>query len=430
MRKIRELNIKNFQSHKDTTINFQNYAIIHGATNSGKSAIIRAIKWCLYNEAPPEGAELTRFGEKETVVSITFDDGRKIVRKRSGKTNEYLTCDENGHENSYTGFGRGPLKEIVDFHGMYMANLFGEAQSVNIVDQQEPPFFLSEGPTARGHLISRLADTLVYEAALIMLKKDAGEIKRNIEEKRNKIESLNTEINELSYVDEFKEFVAKAKEEKNQILANNKACTEIPASKSNIDVSLCNYKSSVKAASILEDITSSQAETEKITLELSKSKDITAKHDLIKQQLDSWTNKKKIADVLPDIEAAMSDLSFVESDVSRLKQMNNITANFKDSVNKYRSFSSSASIEPKILGVEEPIKEIEGNLSVAENILSESQKIKQCVNDFIKSFNDYENENRSINELSEKYKNILLEKGICPTCFGKISKEQLAGVEI
>lgn len=430
MRKIRELNIKNFQSHEDTTINFQDYAIIHGATNSGKSAIIRAIKWCLYNEAPPEGAELTRFGKKETTVSITFDDGRKIIRKRSGKTNEYFTVDENGQENSYTGFGRGPLKEIVEFHGMYMANLFGEAQSVNIVDQQEPPFFLSEGPTARGHLISRLADTLVYEAALIMLKKDAGEIKRNVEDKRNRINVLNNEIDELDYVDDFKSFVDEAQLRKERIKHQTRAFTDIPTYKANIDVSLSHYKNSVGAASILEDVTASQAQIEKLQTEQNTMREISSKIALVNQSIELWNEKKTISDTMTDIEAARKNLNIMANDLTELKRYMQCVENLHEWIDKYSELSSFIHLELKISGVEEPITKIEGSLSDTKTILAESKKIRENIQSFYSAELSATKLCNKIDELTEEYRNKLLEKGVCPTCFNKVDKERLLEVEI
>ena len=90
MHKITQVRLKNFQSHEDTTISFDDYNIIYGKTNSGKSAILRGIKWALYNLPPAEGVDFRRFGTKETIVEVTFDDGKKIRRRRTSKENEYI----------------------------------------------------------------------------------------------------------------------------------------------------------------------------------------------------------------------------------------------------------------------------------------------------------------------------------------------------
>ena len=51
MKYLKQITLKNFQSHKDSTIQLdRGLNAIIGPSDSGKSAIIRAIKWVLYNE--------------------------------------------------------------------------------------------------------------------------------------------------------------------------------------------------------------------------------------------------------------------------------------------------------------------------------------------------------------------------------------------
>jgi ABC-type transporter Mla maintaining outer membrane lipid asymmetry ATPase subunit MlaF len=54
---IKKLIIENFQSHKYTEVDFsEGFNIIFGPSDYGKSAIIRALRWVLYNE--PGGLNL------------------------------------------------------------------------------------------------------------------------------------------------------------------------------------------------------------------------------------------------------------------------------------------------------------------------------------------------------------------------------------
>ena len=48
---LKRVRLENFQSHKNSIIDFdRGLNVIVGPSDSGKSAIIRAIKWALYNE--------------------------------------------------------------------------------------------------------------------------------------------------------------------------------------------------------------------------------------------------------------------------------------------------------------------------------------------------------------------------------------------
>ena len=51
MRYVRRITLENFQSHKHTEMEFgPELNVIVGPSDSGKSAIIRALKWVMYNE--------------------------------------------------------------------------------------------------------------------------------------------------------------------------------------------------------------------------------------------------------------------------------------------------------------------------------------------------------------------------------------------
>lgn len=60
---LKRVRLENFQSHRNSVIDFdRGLNVIVGPSDSGKSAIIRAIKWALYNE--PSGNYFIREGEQ------------------------------------------------------------------------------------------------------------------------------------------------------------------------------------------------------------------------------------------------------------------------------------------------------------------------------------------------------------------------------
>ena len=74
MREIVEVGLKNFQSHKDTVVNFESgFNVVVGPSDSGKTAIKRGIESVLYNKYV--GAEYIRGGEKSFSNYILFNEG-------------------------------------------------------------------------------------------------------------------------------------------------------------------------------------------------------------------------------------------------------------------------------------------------------------------------------------------------------------------
>ena len=93
---IQALTLKNFMSHKDTTLDLANEGIYNlvGENGSGKSSIREAISWCLFGKSRCKGAgeDLIHNEENEMQVIIEFEANgknysvaRSLHRKESTK---------------------------------------------------------------------------------------------------------------------------------------------------------------------------------------------------------------------------------------------------------------------------------------------------------------------------------------------------------
>ena len=87
--------IRNFQSHKKSILNLsKGVNVIVGKTDSGKSAIIRALRWLFTNT--PSGDAFRSWDGGDTKVSATFYDMDKKITRIKGNKNAYIveTLDE------------------------------------------------------------------------------------------------------------------------------------------------------------------------------------------------------------------------------------------------------------------------------------------------------------------------------------------------
>ena len=77
-RKIKSLQLINFLNHEDTHIDFSDgLNIITGSSNSGKSAITRALHAVFWNETDNE---YVRRGAKFYKIIVVFTNGDKITK--------------------------------------------------------------------------------------------------------------------------------------------------------------------------------------------------------------------------------------------------------------------------------------------------------------------------------------------------------------
>lgn len=201
---IKTIELTNFQSHKKTKVELNEKGLnaITGASDSGKSAIIRALRWVFYND--PKGSDFIRHGETRATVTVVFTDGSSITRSRTkSSAGEYIVRDPNGKETEFKGFGSNLPIDIANTHQMPKVELStGVERPLNFSYQLDGHFLLGESPATRANTIGRLTGVHVVDAAI---KEKAREIRQytvstNAVEKQ--IGELDTELANFQHLDD------------------------------------------------------------------------------------------------------------------------------------------------------------------------------------------------------------------------------------
>jgi energy-coupling factor transporter ATP-binding protein EcfA2 len=97
---LKRLVLKNFKSHKDTTIDFDLITSIVGKNNSGKTNCFRALKLLLHHEDWP--ATWIRYGQDSATIELTLCSGTVVTRKRT-KTGQNVTIATAGKIETFEG---------------------------------------------------------------------------------------------------------------------------------------------------------------------------------------------------------------------------------------------------------------------------------------------------------------------------------------
>lgn len=133
---IRNIKIENIQSHKKTEIEFSSgINAIVGSSNNGKSAVLRALYWAVYNRPLGTDTLLSHWatdkkGNQIAPMSVTVENDNGMVTRRRTKTeNQYIV---NGMELNVV---KTDVPEQVD-----KILCLGDT---NIQKQQDAPFLLS-----------------------------------------------------------------------------------------------------------------------------------------------------------------------------------------------------------------------------------------------------------------------------------------------
>lgn len=178
---IKRIHLKNFQSHRDTTLEFDDgLNIIVGESNHGKTAIMRAIMWVVDNY--PLGTDFITAGENECIVRIKYEDSTYIERGRTLKDTGYYRIgyfdDTNGFtETEFRGFTNAVPVEVANLHQMPKVNITKDIEThLNVLSQLDAPFLITESPQIKAAAIGRITGTHVIDAAV---KKNSFDIRAN-----------------------------------------------------------------------------------------------------------------------------------------------------------------------------------------------------------------------------------------------------------
>jgi len=189
---IKSVEIKNFQSHKNTHIEFDpGLNIISGPSDSGKSGVLRALSWLIKNRPSGNSIKSWQSGKKDSVeVAIGLPEGT-VQKIRSNDKAFYIHPIIGNLE----AVGRDVPSEISE-----LLNL----TDFNIQPQHDPYMLLNSSPGQVAKLLNDLVGLSSIDSSLKALNSDTINLKRKVESDQGIISNCENEIEKLAWVDDAK----------------------------------------------------------------------------------------------------------------------------------------------------------------------------------------------------------------------------------
>lgn len=206
---IRKLTIENFQSHSHTELNlFPGVNVILGETDSGKSAVVRALRWLWFNE--PRGDGFVRRGARNCRVRAEFGDGAAVERAREGSRNLYRVVTPGGREEVYEGFGSAVPEEAARAAGAVRVEANGVTLTPSLANQMDPPFVIGESPATAAAVVGLVSRAEAFDAALRDANADAARLKREARSLEEEVAAFGRQLEEFADLPAWEEALAGA----------------------------------------------------------------------------------------------------------------------------------------------------------------------------------------------------------------------------
>lgn len=146
--KLTKVKLVNFQSHTSTTLDLcPGVNVLVGSSDSGKSAVVRALGLVVFNR-PSGDAWCRRHGAEDDTSVTVSTDAEVAVRRVRGKHNEYQIKVKGGEPKSLKAVGTDVPQPIVE------ALNLGE---LNMQRQGDRHFLLSESPSETARILNEVA---------------------------------------------------------------------------------------------------------------------------------------------------------------------------------------------------------------------------------------------------------------------------------
>jgi len=181
---FKTLHIQNFQSHKDTLLEFDpGVNVIIGQSDSGKTAILRALKWLITNR--PGGDAFRSNWGGDTLINLSMEEGR-IQRIKSAKNNMYLLNDQ-----EFKAMGMDVPEEIKS-----VLNI----NEVNLQAQLDRPFLLDDSSGEVAQYFNQIARLDIIDTGRKNIEKWYRQITSDIQYKESEKERLEENSKEYAYL--------------------------------------------------------------------------------------------------------------------------------------------------------------------------------------------------------------------------------------
>lgn len=327
---IDSISIQNFQSHKDSKLEFSpGVNAIIGPSDSGKTAIIRALRWLVWNR--PQGDAFRSSWGGDTQVSLTLD-GSVIERHKSKTKNGYIL---NGSE--YEAIGTEVPDEIKT-----VLNL----NEINLQSQLDRPFLLDSSPGEVAKHFNKVAHLDIIDKSSQVVQKWIRSIDQDIAAGRQNLAELRHQLERYAYLEELENEIASLEklDKSRQIhIENSRALQQL-----------------------IENIVQTEGE-------LAKNEAIAEGEQLVNQVLDLTKRRNEMQEKIDELKRLIQQIDSIDNQIQQYGEYEELEKTVLDILPLYRQRDKIIEGKNNLKRLTEEIVSTNGKLKDIEAVLKQRQ---------------------------------------------------------
>jgi len=192
---IKEVYIQNFQSHKQTVLSLApGINVILGSSDSGKTAILRALRWLIWNRPQGDAFRSNWGGDTSVSLRIASDDRDFLITRGKSKSDNIYTLDNL----EFRAFGTDVPEEI--------ANVLN-INEINFQQQLEKPFLLDSSPGEIASHFNHIAHLDTIDFAISNIQKWTRNAEQRIITMQEQKSNLEESLEQYAHLDEVERVV-------------------------------------------------------------------------------------------------------------------------------------------------------------------------------------------------------------------------------
>lgn len=369
---IKSLELTNVQKHSHLVLTFANgINIIYGQTDSGKSCIIRAIRWLFFNDVSSD--VIRKEGTKKTSVKVELDNGAIVERIRTDTINRYiLTIGKEVKE--FDSIGKDIPEEIKKIIQVRPIEIDKESLILNVSKQISMPFLMDKPGSFRMKLFNLLTGNDIIDKVMQDLNKDILQIGRE-------------EKSEVVHLEEFRKDLETVEKDKEQI--RNLSCV--------------------------------------FSTEFEQLKKWKEKYDLLKEHqnllLELDFEVTKITKEIDCIKIPQKqEIPSLKQKVDKFEKMSTLKRNLTLIVSEFETVNNQLSqlIIPQI-----DTKDLSKKIDKLNNLKKLQEKCSQTEQELEKTTNTLKIVDKDTIICKETYKKLLQKLEVCPLCKTVLTEEKI-----